>query len=202
MAAETGAQYEAKVKAAQETIAAYDHKLDTIAGEIFDHCPDDGSFWNTTPAIDFRPLMRDYARSKELDPMLLESEWLYNAVVPRMIRTIMESMCEDNDSPLMVHVDPEDQIAMANDDAKWVETIDACHGYKFQTYKYAEFIQVAQGKEVPLTPYVREKVSPEVARARAAVAARGHQYRMHIDRILDQERFGFGGDDYEEDDSD
>jgi hypothetical protein len=201
MTAGTAAQLEANVKAARETLAAYDHKLNHISSAIFDHVSDDG-FWDTTPKIDFRPMMKAYAQSKELDPMLLESEWLYKAMVPRMVRNIMESMCEDNDTPLLLRIDPDDQVAMAHDDVKWVETIRACHGYKFQTYKYADFVQVAQGKEVQVAGDDSDKETPDVRQRRADMAARGRQHGFQIERMLDHERRQLEGEYSYGDDSD
>jgi hypothetical protein len=144
MTVESRVQFEAKVKAARETIAAYKSRLGTMASHI--SCLCGGGFWDGGATIDFRPVMRDYARSTKLDSMLLESEMLYKELIPTMIRTTLEwHYPDDRWVEHMRYPRGDDEIA--TDDETWVEIVAGNGGYDFLTYTHAEFVQVAQQKE-------------------------------------------------------
>jgi hypothetical protein len=74
--------YETKLKAARETIAAHVQRIDCIARAITRYCKDFDL--EDCKIIDFSPVLKAYACSKDLDPMLLESETLYKDLIPTM----------------------------------------------------------------------------------------------------------------------
>jgi hypothetical protein len=147
MAAETGAEFDAKIKAANATIEAFKDRLGTIASHISRYV--DLDFYDGSQyTLDFRVLLKKYAHSKDFDPLLLESEMLYKAMIPHMIRWIIEGNFPDDHFTDQLPRRVREDLA-GEDDQGWVQIVASHGGYRFPTYKWAEFVQVAQQKEAP-----------------------------------------------------
>jgi hypothetical protein len=141
-------QFDAKIKAARDTIAAYEARLDEIVSHFYSLVGDDFYDGGST-TLDFRTLLKKYAHSKNLDPMLLKSEMLYKDMIPHMIREVLEGNYPDDHwtDRLPRHLREE----IDHDDEDWVAVVADHGGYEFPTYTYAEFLQIVPQKEVPAT---------------------------------------------------
>jgi hypothetical protein len=144
MAAESGAEFDAKIKAAHDTIAAFESRIGMISNAISRFI--DFDFYDGSQStLDFRKLLKKYAHSGKLDPMLLESQRLYKAMIPHMIRSILDFNFHDDHFTDQMPRHLREEIAGASDE-RWVQVVANHGGYKFPTYTWAEFVKVAQEK--------------------------------------------------------
>jgi hypothetical protein len=144
-------QYEAQIKTAREQIAAHDQRISAIVDALWqillNQSPVGVFPCGVDSEVDFCPFLKAYARSKELDPLLVESQLLYNDMIPTMVRQFMED--GNGCSPYDDTMDRDDRIESCKSDAKYMEVMSAVRDWEFKYYTHKEFAQIAQGSEAP-----------------------------------------------------
>jgi hypothetical protein len=134
-------QYDARVKAARETIAAHECRISSIAYAIQKYC---AAFWvqGDDLTIDFCPVLSAYAHSKDLDPELLESEMLYKAMIPTMFFAALINFEEGHD-----YDNSTNEWREADEsNAVWMEAVHENHGWELKSYDHEEFVTIAHEK--------------------------------------------------------
>jgi hypothetical protein len=133
--------YESRIKIARETIAAHVQRIDCIARAMTRYCKD--FYLEDSKIIDFSPVLKAYACSKDLDPKLLESETLYKDLIPTMTKEVLEHF---NDSdPYHWAIRPKEEISQAEETIeKWIDLVGSAHDWRFKACDYKEFVEAAQ----------------------------------------------------------
>jgi hypothetical protein len=144
------AQYDADIQAAREKIAAHEQRIEAIALALLECCGDDWEPGDDEGKVDFRPILKAYARSKKVDPLLLQSEQLYKDMIPAMIHTILVETDGTGSFEATRDLEPEDEEQLETaTDKQWVEIVGS--SWDFQTYDFQEFVKLAQQKS-PVDP--------------------------------------------------
>jgi hypothetical protein len=136
--------YDDVILGARENLAAHDQRVDAIAQTLLHYCKEFDNL-DTETTVDFRPVLKAYASSKDLDPRLLQSKVLYKDVIPAMIHVILDKNV--GSSQYECGADPSDFYSMDESHEKWVEVMKRWGMWEWQYYDHQEFVEVAQKKE-------------------------------------------------------
>jgi hypothetical protein len=139
--------YDKKIAEARATLLEHEAKIQEIGHAIA--CglePTDVSEEGELgPPVDCRPRLKEYAKSEELDPLLLESKLLYDEMIPTMIHLALES--ENGVSGYDEPLDLYERAFALSTDRRWVEIVGRWTKWNFVTYSHQDFIQIVRDKQ-------------------------------------------------------
>jgi hypothetical protein len=137
--------YDNKIAEARATIKKHEEKIHDIAEAMTKYSNDLEQPPEEHAAVDFRPTLKAYAQSPDLESLLLESKTLYEDLLPTMIHVVMEhhNGAEEYD----YYLEKEEWAECQKNDRRWVKVISQQFGWDFVTYAHKDFRQVASEKK-------------------------------------------------------
>jgi hypothetical protein len=140
------ADYDNKIAEARAMIKRHEEKIHEIAEAMTKYSMSlEHEMEHEKGAVDFRPTLKAYAQSSDLESQLLESKTLYEDLLPTMIHVVMEhhNGAEEYD----YYLEKEEWGECQKSDRRWVEVISEQFNWDFVTYTHKDFRQVASEKK-------------------------------------------------------
>jgi hypothetical protein len=130
------ATYDEQTLAARQTLDAHENLVKEIVRDIVKHraalTEDDEE------DSDYRPILKEYARSKQVNTLLIESKVLFDDVVPSLLRNLVgDSQDLDTEVPESFTWDES-----SGADRHWLTCYEAHFDTQFRMYSHAEFVKL------------------------------------------------------------
>jgi hypothetical protein len=139
--------YEERIRASHATLDAHEALVKKIVADIAKyesvgpaHARDEEEHRRYATPWDFRPILKAYAQSKDLHPLLLESQSLFDDVVPTILHQLIgEDQSLDTCCPESIVWE---DVSSAH--RKWVHYEAEYNHCKIPMYSHKEFVKLAK----------------------------------------------------------
>jgi hypothetical protein len=135
--------YEEKVRFARAILSEHEQTIKKVVEDITKYTDERTIFGNSASggAIDFRPALMAYARSSDLNPLLLQHQILYDDMIPTMIHFVLEYHW--GQEPLDDGFNRDDFVDAQKSDRAWIELIEQSYNWRYLFYSHADFVRIA-----------------------------------------------------------
>jgi hypothetical protein len=127
--------YDGPINAARATLEAHENLILAIVRDLAAH-------GGVLHGDDFRPVMTNYAQSKAVNPLLLESELLFNEVVDNMICTLADLSVVADDVATVDEWGASPSVVRR----RFVTAYEGFINRRIPILSYAEFVNLARQK--------------------------------------------------------